>query len=246
MMTCRGIAVLFFLTGQVALAAANDGTPAWFDEYGSGMQDAKQSGHMLLVYFHKDKLSIEQDKLYQKISGDAKLQPLVANYSLVRIAVSKRATVGGKEIRLIDHVSFRELEGRSGIAIIDFSDPKSRYYGHVVSIYPENLPGATTTRHLTVLLQLPPGSLTQRTLILAVKIHPEHPGSTDGVFLATLAKETESHSQYQARITNQGHHNWESRFHRINSRLPGGYLAVEVCARELARQRADCRGAGLR
>jgi hypothetical protein len=77
---------------------------------------------------------------------------------------------------------------------------------------------------------LPEGSLTQRTLILAVRIHPDDPASTEGVFLTSLAKETESHSQYQARINRQGHHNWESRFHRISARLPGGDAAKEVCA----------------
>jgi hypothetical protein len=72
--------------------------------------------------------------------------------------------------------------------------------------------------------------LTQRTLILAVRIHPEGPSSTDGVFLTTLAKESESHARHQAQINLQGHHNWESRFHRISARLPGGHSAQEVCA----------------
>jgi hypothetical protein len=45
-----------------------------------------------------------------------------------------------------------------------------------------------------------------------------------------LAKETESHAWHQASIALQGHHNWESRFHAINARLPAGLLAQEVCA----------------
>jgi len=100
----------------------------------------------------------------------------------------------------------------------------------VTSIYPLSLPGALTKHNLQSLLTLPEGSLTQRTLILAVRIHPDGPASADGVFLTTLAKETESHSSYQARINLQGHHNWESRFHRISARLPGGDSAKEVCA----------------
>ncbi len=99
-----------------------------------------------------------------------------------------------------------------------------------MSIYPLSLPGALTDKNLLALLSLPTGSLTQRTLILAVRIHPESPHSTDGTLLTTLASESESHSLHQARITNQGHHNWESRFHRISGRLPDGLLAQEVCA----------------
>ncbi len=133
-------------------------------------------------------------------------------------------------MQLIRHRSFAELQGQAGVAIIDFTNPQSKFFGHVVSIYPLSLPGALTTEDLTALLTLPTGSLTQRTLILAVRIHPERPGSTSGTLLTTLAKESESHSLHQARINNQGHHNWESRFHRISGRLPGGHLAQEVCA----------------
>ena len=45
-----------------------------------------------------------------------------------------------------------------------------------------------------------------------------------------LAREAQSHSSYQARIRNQGHHHWDGRFHRINRRIPGGLLAQEVVA----------------
>ena len=84
--------------------------------------------------------------------------------------------MGGKEIKLIEHSSFAELQRQPGLAIIDFTDPKSEYYGHVISIYPLSLPGALTTHDLQALLTLPEGSLTQRTLILAVRIHPDGTG----------------------------------------------------------------------
>jgi hypothetical protein len=85
-------------------------------------------------------------------------------------------------------------------------------------------------KELLVLLDLPAGSLTQRTLIFAVRTHPELPASTQGELISVLASESESHSQHQANINLQGHHQWESRFHRINARLPAGMLAQEVCA----------------
>ncbi len=51
---------------------------------------------------------------------------------------------------------------------------------------------------------------------------------------ATLVKEAESHSQHQARIRLQGHHQWNTRFHRINAKLPAGLTASEVCAESWA------------
>ncbi len=224
------VTVCLGVLAQASPGAVTEAPVVWFDNYGEGMRIAKQEHRMLLVYFHKDGIRQDQDRLYQKLTTDEKLRPLLKNHVLVRIPMSQRAKVGGKEIQLLRHSAFAELQGKVGIAIIDCSDSKSEHYGDVVSIYPLNLPGAVTAKDLAVLLTLPKASLTQRTLILAVRIHPEGPASADGTFLTTLAKETESHSLYQAQITSQGHFNWESRFHRISSRLPGGLLAQEVCA----------------
>ena len=80
------------------------------------------------------------------------------------------------------------------------------------------------------MVQLPAGSLTQRSLVLAVMLHRERPQSVNAEWHPTLASEVESHSLHQARISLQGHHNWGSRFQRINSRLGNGMLAQEVCA----------------
>ena len=81
---------------------------------------------------------------------------------------------------------------------------------------------------MKVLLDLPPGTLTQRTLIYAVRIHPERPASALGQPNERLLAEAESHSQYQARIRLQGHHNWNGRFPRIAAML--NCSPREVCA----------------
>jgi len=81
-----------------------------------------------------------------------------------------------------------------------------------------------------VLLSLPIGSLTQRTLIFAVRTHPEGPASAISDPSPLLFAETANHSTHQANIAVQGHHDWENRFHAINARLPSGLIATEVCA----------------
>jgi hypothetical protein len=135
----------------------------------------------------------------------------------------------GKPVALSRHAAFVEMLGQPGIAIVDLKNSSSPHFRYVVSVYPfDGKP--ISKRELTVLLDLPPGSLTQRTLIYAVRTHPESPRSTSGEFLAYLASEAESHSVYQASLMNQGHHHWEQRFHRINGELPGSLIAKEVCA----------------
>ena len=128
---------------QASPVAVSETPTDWLDSYGQAMKVAKQDHRMMLVYFHKDELEKEKDALYQKLTTDAKLHPYVEKHVLVRIPMSQRAVVGGKEIQLLQHSSFAELEGQAGIAIIDFEDPKSEYYGHVV----ECLPADPARRH---------------------------------------------------------------------------------------------------
>ncbi|HTN75103.1 MAG TPA: hypothetical protein VL096_07645, partial [Pirellulaceae bacterium] len=134
-----------------------------------------------------------------------------------------------KEIKLITHSAFAEMHQRPGFVFIDYVHTKSKYYGRVVNIYPFKGRFLSASQ-LLVMMDLPEGSLTQRTMIFAVRTHPEAPASTRGSFISELAEETESHSQHQANIRVQGHHQWDSRFHRINSRLGRGLLAREVVA----------------
>src|SRR5204863_6283522 len=83
---------------------------------------------------------------------------------------------------------------------------------------------------LATMLALPPGSLTQRTLIWAVRTHPEQPQSAGSTLSSLLAFESEKHSLHQAGINLQGHHHWDQRFQSINSQLGAGMLSREVCA----------------
>jgi hypothetical protein len=81
-----------------------------------------------------------------------------------------------------------------------------------------------------VILELPPGTLTQRTLIYAVRTHPEKPASAKGEFHPVLTQAARQHAKYQARTETQGHQNWEQRVNQINAKLPGALSAQEVCA----------------
>ncbi len=116
------------------------------------------------------------------------------------------------------------------MAVVDFSSKNTHYHGSSVSTFPLYRGRPFTTEQIAVMLDLPPGTLTQRTLIYAVRTHPERPGSADGKIRQDLTSEAESHSDYQANIRLQGHHRWGTRFHRIRARLPAGLTATEVCA----------------
>ncbi len=204
--------------------------PKWHSDYYEAMELADTEHRMLLVEFHKDGQAETDDPIVKLFSSDPVLRKRASDLVLVRIPISTRAIVEDQEIQLVRHSAFSELNGELGIAIIDLTDPKSTLYGDVVSIYPFSLPGALTAEHLTTLVNLPKGTLTQRTLIYVVRTHTEKPQSADGTRSELLTDEATSHSRYQAAVQLQGHQQWESRFHRITARLPGGLMAQEVCA----------------
>jgi hypothetical protein len=79
--------------------------------------------------------------------------------------------------------------------------------------------------------------LTQRTLVFAVRIHPEKPASTVGDLHPVLVEEAKTHAGYQAAIQVQGHHHWDARFQRLAGLLPFGLRGKEVCAESWANER---------
>lgn len=135
-----------------------------------------------------------------------------------------------EEIMLIEHPAFYEMLNTPGVAIIDFKHKDAAYYGDVVSVFPFLNKKPYTVEQTKAMLTLPPGTVTQRSVIFAVRIHPDKPKSTDGEVNARLVEEARSHSQYQADIRKQGHHNWNRRFQQINIELPTELWACEVCA----------------
>lgn len=130
---------------------------------------------------------------------------------------------------LVGDPALREMRRGPGVFVVDHTP--GAYTGRIVSILPRTAGKyySFSPSHLDELASLPQGSLTQRSLILAVRIHPEHPQSTQGTFDPSLAEAATAHSEHQARIGRQGHHDWQSRSQALAGRVGGGY-PQEVCA----------------
>ncbi len=221
-------AVLTALTTVPCISLA--GGLTWRTDYGQAKAEASESRRNLCVFFRdptRDPPLGQLDAALAELESQKNISQRLVFADLPLSAAVER---DGRPQRLLEHPAFAELNRSSGLAIIDLSDPTSRNFGYVVSVYPFSPGGQLPAAHLSALLDLPPGSLTQRTLIFAVRIHSESPQSTAGEFSLLLSGEAESHSRHQASITLQGHHQWESRFHRINAKLPKALLAQEVCA----------------
>lgn len=126
---------------------------------------------------------------------------LTAGFVLCQLSEDAQVTTGGKTMRLLEHSGFSDLGGQAGIAVVDYSD--SDRLRDVVSVLPQR---HVTAQRVRAIFELPPGSLTQRTLIWALRVHPENPRSVYGEPAPELFAHANRHSQVQASMNYQ-HHN---------------------------------------
>ena len=202
----------------------------WNTDYHTGLKAAELGRKNALVWFFDPALSAQNERLEQDVFQEPHLRELLDDrFVVIKLPVNAVVLSGGESMVLLEHPAFTEMQHKPGLAIVDMTEPDGPLHRHIVSVYPFTR-GPITAEKLAVMLELPRGSLTQRTLIYAVRTHPESPASTVGHFSYVLSRETENHAWHQANITLQGHHNWNSRFHAINAQLPGGMAAREVCA----------------
>lgn len=227
--------LLWPISGLGAEAASRSSSPAaprWRTAYGQAWKAAQQSGKMLLIWFRgaeNPDLSAAVDRAFAE---DAAVRSRLGDYVLLRVPVGATILSSGKKVRLLEHPAFAEMHGHEGLAILDLADKRRATFGRVVSAFPF-MQGKYYRFHvgyLPVILSLPPGTITQRTMIWAVRVHPERPESTDGKQSEILAAEACQHCQYQAQICVQGHHRWSGRFQRIRRLLGGLFAPVEVVA----------------
>lgn len=202
--------------------------PIWHDDYLTAIESARDSKKLLLVWFADEKKESANDKFAAAVLNAAEMQPALTTMTLAKVSTTAAIEEKGKEVKLLEHPTLRELLGGPGLAMIDFRDEKAKHHLTVVSIYPFRR-GEISLPKFKVLCELPTGTLTQRTLMFAVRTHPAKPASAWSPHSEYLAREAEKHSVHQASINLQGHHNWEARFHQINAGLGVGG-AKEVCA----------------
>ncbi len=204
--------------------------PEWLESYGKGVKSAKAQKKLLLVCFDRPQDRKVRDRFDELLAQDESLASHLDEFVLVSATTKTEIKTSDTTQALIKFDAFRDMEGSPGISIIDYRNDEVEHYGHVVTVYPVNKRRSLNRLALESIFTLPAGTLTQRSLVLAVMMHHEQPKSVLAKWHPVLASEVESHSNHQARIANQGHHNWSSRFHRINSRIGNGLLAQEVCA----------------
>jgi hypothetical protein len=242
LVVCSAVQLFPLSAGRAAAArmrrcwmprAAEPSAPLeWQRDYGKAWSEAARRNKWLLIWFESGPSLREQREVERAFGSNTSIRKLLKDYVLLRLPVRAEISVAGRSTRLLAHPAFEHMHGRSGLAIVDLTSRSGQTYGHVVSAFPfmHSKYYRFQARDLPVMLTLPPGTITERTMIWAVRTHPEQPASTQGVKHAELAAEARRHSRYQARLGIQGHHRWGFRFQRLRALLGGGRGPVEVVA----------------
>jgi hypothetical protein len=199
-------------------------------DYAAAVNLANRENRMLLIFFRDEKNDEVGKRFERETLGDEQISEKLREYVCVELPIDAKVANGEKETKLLEHSCFSEMLGKPGIAIVDYQHSEKPYHGYVVSVFPFSDRHEYTADKMAVILDLPRGTLTQRTLIYAVRTHPDKPAGTDaGEPNRYLCEEAELQAEYQARTGVLGHQQWDTRFQRIVGRLRGG-APREICA----------------
>jgi hypothetical protein len=208
------------------------GALEWHTSYSAAFKQATAEKKQLFLFFRDEKNPRLADLYEKEVLGSQDLaEPLAEVVRVVLPLDAKRPfrIPENPDQTLMSHSSFQYMYDRQGIAVIDLTDSDSELHGHVVSAHPFSSGKHYTVRSTKIVLGLPAGTVTQRALIYAVRLHPAAPSSTvDGKCHDYLCKQARSSSKLMAAYESVGHHDWGTRYGAIASNT--GKSAQEVAA----------------
>jgi len=191
--------------------------------YVAALKAARQQAGMLLVSIEPEPATTATDPVACYLAR-ADVRSRFATSSTPWVFCRLGMEDGGTQ--LLASSALRELRQGPGVFVVD--QAHDEWLGRVVSVLPRTAGKyyQFSLDDLGLLADLPAGSLTQRSMILAVRRHHEAPQSTCGRCDRRLAEAAAAHSAHQARLQVQGHHGWATRSRQLAT--SGG--ASEVCA----------------
>ena len=214
----------------------------WENNYENTRSTAEISARNLLIYLYADGITELPEALVSSpvipacrkfdsaILDDELVREGLDRYTLLKLPMDTVITgEDGEQTPICSLPGFEHMLGHPGLVVIDFADKDQPYYGEVVGILPFLRGECPTEKQVAAFLNLPPGTLTQRTLTYAVRIHPDRPLSSDGEPLSIVVQEATDHALYQAERGILGHQNFGERSQRVKEVLGSGSPS-EICA----------------
>jgi len=225
------VTLIAFAMQEQASAEEQIGQLNWHTDYFKAYRQAADEKKMLFVFFHDATQPNVTEGYKNSVLAADDLQEPLTDYVRLLLPVDTTLPVAEGEEKpqqLLDHTAFKYMYKRSGIGVLDLIDDETNQYGKLISAHPFSSGRHYTTSSTKVVLDLPRGSVTQRALIYAVRIHPEGPRSADCQADPSLLSGCCSHSGTMARLEQVGHHGWGHRFQSLTAQC--GMPVKEVAA----------------
>ena len=222
------VLALFMTAVQPAQAAqpAPQAPAGWHADYAKATDQAMKEKKDLVIYF-RDQAELDN------VLDHPEVKDKLAKFVCLRIP--RDYAVDGK--KLLDYPVLTDMRGLPGLAIVSYQNPKLATYATVISVHPHAgsryawVP-AYGVEQAKITLDLPAhGTLTQRSMIYAVRVHPEVPQSVFCVCHSAFLEHAQSHSQRQAQSQRQHHADLGSASSRLQGQVGAGFSgASEVVA----------------
>lgn len=204
--TRTSIIVVAIVVSSLSSGAVAGEPLTWHDDYFTAYREAEREQKQLLIFFRDNQQTLVADSYQRTVLTDEILAKPLAN--VVRVVVPLDVTIPQTGEQLLDHPAFVHQKKRQGIAVLDLVDSKSKLYGTVVSAHPFNSGRHLTAQSTKIVIELPRGTITQRSLIYAAQVHPSRPAGARGLATVRLLSFSKDHSNTMARSGSMYHSNY--------------------------------------
>ena len=192
----------------------------WHSDYESALR-AAQAAHKDVV------IHIRSDDRLDSVLEDAEVKAKLRDFVCLRVPASYE--LNGK--RILEENAFKDMADRAGLMVVSMHDEKLPTFRKAISAHPlvashyHWAPRSYGAEEVKTILDLPKdATLSQRSIIFALHMHPEKPASVLGNAHPAFLAHAERHSQVQARAQHQHHADLIGSMSRIGSEM-GGYVS---------------------
>jgi hypothetical protein len=182
----------------VVLTAA---APSWHADYGQAWTRAVQAKKDLVIYFRDETGRLDD------VLADPGVKNLLNQYVCLQVPASYK--LEGK--RLLDHPALDEMMGKPGLVVVSYHDKELPSNQEVISAHPLVsshygwVPDYGVEEVKTILDLPSTATLSQRSMIYAIRVHPERPRSVYCSCHPAFLGHAKRHSTRQADACHQHH-----------------------------------------
>lgn len=201
--------------------------PTWQEDYTKATDQAIEMKKDLVIYFRDEG---ELDDAFD----DAEVQKLLKNFVCLKVPVDYK--VEGK--KLLNSDALEDMMGKPGLAVVSYHDKTLPTFATAISTHPI---AASRYRwvpkygveQIKVTLGLPAfATLSQRSMIYAIRVHPEVPQSVFCACHPAFLEHAAQHSRTQASQQRQHHANLGAVSGTLRGKVEKGFFGAQEIVAE--------------